>query len=423
MDTSRDFLGTFFKTSSLIDRTFLRLMAVHPEIEKGLSRVAREAARWESLPNGWTEKSVESFWDSLTGEVKHKVTKCISQMDDKVDDAGAFCAALADRVDPGWRSRRAAASFPKQVEDTIVYLLEDRFAKTVYTPKSIIVRSEQQSRLPGRAYKFTVVVKDISIQPEKMPGTFPTGFLIRDEDLAPILSAITDRAKPKDAIITLLNEVIRRLKIKKTTAGVSGKPSDPILQGRRNLIFDLYLTDGISLPGEKMAARVVARWEQRMAAAVPRALIEKHWGLVQAYIDSWAFQSKPMFNAYWAEVLKKNDIPHPDAAFKQDSPQVESMAYGLRSLQYKDPDWMSVQEFSDLFAAIVPSYNAFSPKRVSTFLKTIPGIQIQGAREYSVALYIKGKPEALAQIEAAAKKIRADEADIQSDGMLRLWWD
>ena len=66
------------------------------------------AAKWESLPKGWTEESVKKFWGSLTGDVKHKVTKCIKKMKDAggVDDPGAFCASLADRVEgKGWRSR------------------------------------------------------------------------------------------------------------------------------------------------------------------------------------------------------------------------------------------------------------------------------------------------------------------------------
>jgi hypothetical protein len=65
------------------------------------------AEKWESLPKGWTEQSAKDFWDSLTGEVKHKVTKCIKEMEGNVDDPGAFCGSLADLVDPGWRNRKA----------------------------------------------------------------------------------------------------------------------------------------------------------------------------------------------------------------------------------------------------------------------------------------------------------------------------
>lgn len=65
----------------------------------------RVAAKWESKPKGWTDESRKKFWNSLTGGVKHKVTKCMKQMEGKVDDPGAFCASLADRVEgKGWRS-------------------------------------------------------------------------------------------------------------------------------------------------------------------------------------------------------------------------------------------------------------------------------------------------------------------------------
>ena len=55
------------------------------------------ADKWKKMPKGWTDESRKKFWDSLVGDVKHKVTKCIKQMDGKVDNPGAVCAALADR--------------------------------------------------------------------------------------------------------------------------------------------------------------------------------------------------------------------------------------------------------------------------------------------------------------------------------------
>ena len=69
----------------------------------------RRTNKWKTLPKGWTQKSVEKFWESMTGEVKHKVTKCMKEMEGKVDDTGAFCGSLADKVDPGWRSRKKAS--------------------------------------------------------------------------------------------------------------------------------------------------------------------------------------------------------------------------------------------------------------------------------------------------------------------------
>jgi hypothetical protein len=65
-------------------------------------------AAWENLPKGWTQKSLESFWESLTGDRKHKVTACIKRLQGKdgIDDPGAMCASLADKFEAGWRSER-----------------------------------------------------------------------------------------------------------------------------------------------------------------------------------------------------------------------------------------------------------------------------------------------------------------------------
>ena len=85
----------------------VRLAHEHPGIRPHLLPLLKGAA-WENLPKGWTEESVEKMWGTLTDGVKHKVTKCMKEMEGKVDDTGAFCGSLADKVDPGWRSRSAA---------------------------------------------------------------------------------------------------------------------------------------------------------------------------------------------------------------------------------------------------------------------------------------------------------------------------
>lgn len=72
---------------------------------------------WEGLPKGWTQESLKKFWDSLTGDVKHKVTKCMKEMEGKIDDPGAFCSSARDKVEgKAWRkeavSRPAAKGKP-----------------------------------------------------------------------------------------------------------------------------------------------------------------------------------------------------------------------------------------------------------------------------------------------------------------------
>lgn len=64
----------------------------------GARLASTKASAWENLPNGWTQDSVQSMWDTMTGDVKHKITKCMKTMAGKVDDAGAFCGSLATQV-------------------------------------------------------------------------------------------------------------------------------------------------------------------------------------------------------------------------------------------------------------------------------------------------------------------------------------
>jgi hypothetical protein len=77
----------------------------------------KRSDKWKSKPKGWTDKSRKQFWESLTGESEHKVTVCMEKMKGKVDNTGAFCASLADRVlgTTKWRGKKAkAAVMPKR---------------------------------------------------------------------------------------------------------------------------------------------------------------------------------------------------------------------------------------------------------------------------------------------------------------------
>lgn len=71
------------------------------------------------------------------------------------------------------------------------------------------------------------------------------------------------------------------------------------------------------------------------------------------------------------------------------------------------------------------TYNEFKAERVAKWLTKWSGeIEVQPAREYSVALYIKGPADVLAAMQKAAKRgTKADDFDLQADGTLRLWWD
>lgn len=83
----------------------IKLLARHLEesgvrIEQGriaaseLEKAIKITAEWKNYPKGWTKKSAEEFWKSLTGDRKHKRTACIKAMEGKVDEPGAFCQSL-----------------------------------------------------------------------------------------------------------------------------------------------------------------------------------------------------------------------------------------------------------------------------------------------------------------------------------------
>lgn len=59
------------------------------------------ADKWKGMPKGWDSGSRKKLWNSLGGSVKD----CMSSMSGKVDNPGAFCASLKDRVEksPSWR--------------------------------------------------------------------------------------------------------------------------------------------------------------------------------------------------------------------------------------------------------------------------------------------------------------------------------
>ena len=96
--------------------------AIRASVLKQADASARRADKWKKLPKGWTQESLKKFWDTMTGTVKKKVTKCIKEMDGKVSDPGAFCASLMDRLEgTAWRheprkksSSRIAAAPPDE---------------------------------------------------------------------------------------------------------------------------------------------------------------------------------------------------------------------------------------------------------------------------------------------------------------------
>lgn len=153
-----------FRKASSTDRDFIHLAKTDPEIRAALSPIVREAAGWDRLPKGWTQDSVKRFWSTLTGDAKHKVTKCIERMRDHMEEPGGFCASIADMVDPGWRSRPRTAS---EEMPRIYYLGGGRYAVSIPTRMSALAkklqsafpRSFRQPRVTSDAVLFFVTEK------------------------------------------------------------------------------------------------------------------------------------------------------------------------------------------------------------------------------------------------------------------------
>ena len=87
---------------------------------RGYSASYRKAEGWSDLPEGWTKKSVQKFWNSLTGDRKHKIRACMKRMEGEVDDPGAFCGGLAKKLNVA--STTAAKDVPmSKLPDKIKY--------------------------------------------------------------------------------------------------------------------------------------------------------------------------------------------------------------------------------------------------------------------------------------------------------------
>jgi hypothetical protein len=75
---------------------------------------AAEMVIAEDLPKGWDQSSAKKYWDSLTGDVEHKRTRCMKDLKGKVNNTGAFCN-WAEQMAGG----KQAAAQPRTAGDPI----------------------------------------------------------------------------------------------------------------------------------------------------------------------------------------------------------------------------------------------------------------------------------------------------------------
>src|ERR1700748_2938569 len=57
--------------------------------------IKKEASKWKKMPSGWKSKSRSNFFKNLADE---SAGDCMKRIEDHIDDPGAFCASLKDRV-------------------------------------------------------------------------------------------------------------------------------------------------------------------------------------------------------------------------------------------------------------------------------------------------------------------------------------
>lgn len=167
--------------------------------------------------------------------------------------------------------------------------------------------------------------------------------------------------------------------------------------------------------------------EARKAKKLSKAAL----GMAQAYGDGWSDHAYPM---YVPQVV-------PDAMEKlMRDTDVRNKLRGMvdRNLNWRSDVWTSPAEWTEDAKLFVPSYNNFEAAGVGKWLSKFPGIQVQAAREGSVALYVKGDGETLESMSQQAEDQAAvDEVSFEAEGggstklgkpyeqgdVLRLWWD
>ena len=125
-----------------------------------------------------------------------------------------------------------------------------------------------------------------------------------------------------------------------------------------------------------------------------------------------------------------NDLPKVFADMSAMTEGDYEIAMKHRQLKWRSNQWTDVSTWQKAAKAAMPfGYGDFNADKVGRWLKKyekMGNLEIQAAREYSVALYIRSdNPDLLLQIEKAGRgsSAKVDESDIRKDGTLRLWWD
>lgn len=172
--------------------------------------------------------------------------------------------------------------------------------------------------------------------------------------------------------------------------------------------------------GMQRVAKLGGEWTDQERSAILR--LRADLDAVEKTLKGWgkpAKAAKLPSNAdpAFAEAFAKNMMAKGQWTRSIDEWQATMVAALQANLQVSDMPKSDIDPKDD-------TYNEFKAATVAKWLKKWAGkIEVQPAREYSVALYIKGDAEVLKDMEDTAARVKADEIAIQSDGTLRLWWD
>lgn len=176
----------------------MTLAAEDEAVAAVVTPLTRQADKWKKMPQGWTDESRKKFWDSLTGDNKHKVTKCIKQMDGKVNDPGAFCAALADRVlGPEWRKKK------KKPKKKVALLWRPLVGKGLEKAKRIFGYDDRDDRWYVYQPKIlgkTVFLRDHGVRTLYVVGSDGHAYTLEGGEFTrPILQELVESAIAGDA--------------------------------------------------------------------------------------------------------------------------------------------------------------------------------------------------------------------------------
>jgi len=172
--------------------------------------------QWETLPRGWTKKSLEKFARSLTGKTKGDtegfVRACELRMEGKVDDPAAFCASLKDKYlgRTTWRGPRESLEIGIKEQKFVARGIEKKEdAEKLAREKKGVVSQD-----PKDQKKFAVVVEE---------GKFKDMMIDIEDDIRKMLQDGKSNAEVESEILKKYGDYARASLVKEVIGKVSAE--------------------------------------------------------------------------------------------------------------------------------------------------------------------------------------------------------